>query len=63
MHPDTRKPPISPGMVFFAVGLVFFVLGVSGKTAFLGVGIAFFTLGLVFIAKSRKQDTGKDDAP
>lgn len=63
MNPNKQTFPAAPGMVFFAVGLVFFILGVSGKTAFLGIGIAFFTLGLVFIAKSRKQDTGKDDAP
>ena len=62
MDNDKRKPLAGPGAAFFSIGLVFFILGVSGNTAFLGVGIAFFVIGLSLIAKARK-DQGTDEAP
>lgn len=60
MDNDKPKQMAGPGLAFFAVGLVFFVLGLKGRSAFLGIGIAFFTLGIVFMAKARKN---KDPAP
>lgn len=60
MDNDKRKQMGGLGGAFFAVGLVFFILGISGQTAFFGIGIAFFTLGLVFIGQAKKN---KDRAP
>ena len=66
MNNGKRTQLMKPGTIFFVVGLVFFILGISGQTAFLGIGIAFFTLGLVFIAQAKKdkdKQKDKDAAP
>lgn len=72
MDNDKREAFAAPGNVFFIVGIAFFVLGISGKTAFLGLGAAFFVIGLSFIAQAKKDkdggnkgdtDKNKEDTP
>ena len=43
---------------FFAIGFVFFVLGLTGdnNAAFLAIGIAFLVIGLAGRIRSRKGD-------
>ena len=43
---------------FFAIGFVFFVLGLSGdnNAAFLAIGIAFLVIGLAGRIRPRKGD-------
>ncbi len=62
MSNNQRKQMGGAGGAFFAVGLVFFILGVSGRTAFLGVGIAFFVIGLALLGQAKKEKD-KDAAP
>ena len=55
MNQDKRKPRAGIGAAFLAIGLVFFVLGISGQSAFFGVGAAFVVLGIVFLGQSRRD--------
>lgn len=43
---------------FFAVGFVFFVLGLTGdnNVAFMAVGLAFFGIGVAGRSRARKGD-------
>jgi len=56
------EPKSGPGLkntdAFFAIGFVFFVLGLSGdnNSAFLAIGIAFLVIGIGGRARSRKGD-------
>ena len=62
MDRNERKRLGGAGGAFIASGLVFFILGVGGRTAFLGVGIALLVIGMAQIARARKEDR-KDGAP
>lgn len=46
-----------PGGAFFAIGIVFFGLGISTQPTFLGIGAAFLALGIVFLGKARQGNT------
>ena len=52
----TREPKDlrALGATFFAIGIAFMALGISGQRAFLGVGGAFFVLGILFMGKTGK---------
>lgn len=64
MEGNERKLMGGAGGAFFASGLVFFILGVSGNATFLSIGIAFFVIGLVFIGQARKaRDNDQEGAP
>jgi len=51
-------PTLQNTDAFFAIGFVFFVLGLSGdnNSAFLAIGIAFLVIGIGGRARSRKGD-------
>lgn len=55
MNQDKRKPRAGIGAAFLALGAAFFVLGISGQSAFFGVGAAFVVLGIVFLGQSRRD--------
>jgi membrane-bound ClpP family serine protease len=42
------------GIALFVVGVVFLVVGSSGKRAFLGVGAALIVFGLIFMLRQRR---------
>ena len=63
MDQDKLKKLAGSGGAFLAIGLVFFILGVSGQTAFMGVGIAFFVIGIGLVAQARKDGNGNGPAP
>lgn len=54
--PKSPKALQSSGAAFFAIGLTFFVLGISDgdRLAFVGIGAAFFAIGAGMLAKARK---------
>jgi hypothetical protein len=39
------------GIPFFAIGIAFLVLGLTGRRTFLVIGIAFLVIGFVFLAR------------
>jgi hypothetical protein len=51
-------PSLKNTDAFFAIGFVFFVLGLSGdnNSAFLAIGIAFLVIGIGGRARARKGD-------
>jgi hypothetical protein len=51
-------PTLQNTDAFFAIGFVFFVLGLSGdnNSAFLAIGIAFLVIGIGGRARARKGD-------
>lgn len=55
MNHHKRQSKAGIGAAFLALGLVFFVLGISGQSAFFGVGAAFVVLGIVFLGQSRRD--------
>lgn len=50
---DTRQTR-ALGTAFFAVGIAFMAIGLSGQKTFLGLGAAFFVIGLIYIGKAGK---------
>jgi len=44
------------GLLFFSVGIVWMILGVtdSDRMAFTGIGVAFMVIGMGMVAKARK---------
>lgn len=58
MNHSERKRLGGAGGAFLAIGIVFFVLGLSVNPVFVGVGAAFIPLAVVFLAKSRRSGSG-----
>ncbi len=54
-----KRPPRYKA--FFALGLVFLILGIGNNTAFIGVGAVFFIIGAAGLAKERKARQDQDE--
>ncbi len=50
--PANTKTWRSIGIAYLAIGGTFFVLSLTGQSAFLAIGLSFMSLGLVFLAKT-----------
>lgn len=44
------------GQAFIALGVIFFAMGVAGKTNYLGPGLAFLAIGLVVRWRSGRRN-------
>jgi hypothetical protein len=47
----------SIGIPFLVIGIVFLILGATGRRAFVAIGIVFIVLGIVLSTRQRRTGT------